>query len=376
METETFIADTAREALDRIRQRLGADARVLRVRRVPRKGWSGLFGGAQVEVTVQKPAMERPDATQHLALIRKELARRRPAEPGSVLEPEASPAAESPARNPSIPRGGALTPDSSSIEPKPEPEPGSELERTVLKSLEGMGLMPLYQHRLVDMLQRARPDWRSGGLPAALRAIAAILEEGWRPVKPLEALGRRHLFIGPAGVGKSALLGRRIVRAHLDEPESGFVAALDGTTVNSCPLLQYQCEALGIGFERSAPDAERVGEALLYYDTPGVDWLDRAAMDHWRDRLEELGRPSVHLVLNAAYDVATLTRQVRAFAPLGPTDVSFTHLDEVANPSKLWNVILGTGCLVRWLAGGQKIPGSLEEAEAIALLPSAMTADR
>lgn len=374
METETFIAGTAKEALEKIRRRLGPEAKVLRVRRVPRKGLSGLFGGAQVEVVVQKPAVAKPDASTHIELIKQELARREPplrdSEPATLPEPQ--PRFETSLFTPPSPR--TVAPSTNATGPDLEEAP--ETEDMVLKALEGMGLTRLCQHRLLDLLNRAAPEWRRKGVATALQGIGEILRDGWRPVPPLEAQGPRHLLLGPAGVGKSALLGRRIVRHHLDEPETAMVAALDGTTANSCPLLQYQCEALGIRFERQLPKEAGVDDALLYYDTPGVDWQDSAAIDYWRARLDELGRPCVHLILNAAYDVALLIRQVRAFAPLGVADVSFTHTDEERNMSKLWNVVLGTGCQVRWLAGGQKIPGALEEAEAIAFLPSAMNQDR
>lgn len=380
METEIFVANTAREAIEMIRQQLGPEAVVLQVRKVPRKGVSGLLGGAQVEVTVRKPEVARPDPSTHIRLIQNELARRTPAptstpDPAPVTNRSIEPAIETPLQPRWQPEGVAP--------PTPKPRPNNRpkaarrapasnesLDQTLLSALEGMALTRLCQHRLLEMLNRSQPGWKKDGLPAGIRGIRELLAEGWRSAPPIEELGQRHLFIGPAGVGKSALLGRRIVRCHLDEPETAVVAALDGTTSNSCPMLQYQCEALGVGFHRDIPAEEEVGGALLYYDTPGVDWHDTNAIEYWRARLDDLGRPCVHLVLNAAYDVALLTQQIRAFSPLGVTDVSFTHLDEERNPSKLWNIVLGGSCLVRWLAGGQKIPGTLEDAEAISLLPA------
>jgi hypothetical protein len=411
METETFIAPTARLALDKIRSKLGAGAVVLKVNRVPARGVARLWGGTQVEVVVKKPPMLAPDTSSHLQLIQDELARRQsdtlpepsrvrapgllplnsraipappPPPPALARRPSGPPPPPHPAATrgitsetsrllgdtPAVTRTFTRSANDSGAPPAPRlNDPGDETRNMLLSTLEGMGLTNRYRHHLFDMLKRTEPGWKHAGVSSNIRAIGRILCDGWRPAPPLDSLGPRHLFIGPAGVGKSALLGRRLVREHLDEPETAFVCCLDGTVANSTPMLQYQCEALGIPFSREVPTTLLPAEPMIYFDTPGVDWNDPEAIGFWRKALADLGHPNVHLVLNAAYDVALLVKQIRAFSPLGFTDVSFTHLDEERNPSKLWNLVLGTNCPLRWLAAGQKIPGTLDEAEAIALLP-------
>jgi flagellar biosynthesis GTPase FlhF len=72
----------------------------------------------------------------------------------------------------------------------------------------------------------------------------------------------------------------------------------------------------------------------------------------------------VHLVVNAAYETPLLLAQVRAFAGLPIQDVLVTHLDEEPRWGKLWNLVLGTNCTLRFLAAGQNIPGEFTPATA------------
>jgi flagellar biosynthesis GTPase FlhF len=70
----------------------------------------------------------------------------------------------------------------------------------------------------------------------------------------------------------------------------------------------------------------------------------------------------LHLVLNGAYEYAVLLRQARAFRSCLPIeDVSFTHLDESEDPRKIIEIGLGINCSIRFLSGGQNIPGRLQE---------------
>jgi flagellar biosynthesis GTPase FlhF len=93
-------------------------------------------------------------------------------------------------------------------------------------------------------------------------------------------------------------------------------------------------------------------------------------MTDLRSHLSALPSPEVHLVLNSAYRTEVLLAQYHALAPLGPTDLILTHLDEETGHVKLWNLVLGTNCTIRFLSAGQKIPGDFRTATPCLLLPS------
>jgi flagellar biosynthesis GTPase FlhF len=107
----------------------------------------------------------------------------------------------------------------------------------------------------------------------------------------------------------------------------------------------------------------------VFVDFPGVDVQDAAAMTALRNQIAALPSPRLHLVLNAAYETGALLAQWRAFEPFEPEDVILTHWDEELRRVKLWNLVLGTNCSIRFLSGGQKIPGEFRAASPAHFFP-------
>ena len=112
MQVHTFIADSANEAVERIRTELGPTAVVLSVRKLPRTGLERLVKQEQIEVLagVDEPAREplaKSSPTDPLAEIRAEIQELR-RELAVRREPRAVPA-ESPCHNVRNRRAGRLS---------------------------------------------------------------------------------------------------------------------------------------------------------------------------------------------------------------------------------------------------------------------------
>jgi len=89
-----------------------------------------------------------------------------------------------------------------------------------------------------------------------------------------------------------------------------------------------------------------------------------------RAQLASLPSPHIHLVLTARMKRRCCWLNGAAFAALEPADVTFTHLDEETRRVKLWNLVFGTNCTIRFLSAGQKIPGEFRHAAPDLLFPS------
>ena len=161
-----------------------------------------------------------------------------------------------------------------------------------------------------------------------------------------------------------------LARTVLAEGRSARAWRLDTEAVNFAGLLDAYSEILKVPIERQWPGREGpAGFHVGFVDLPGLDCQDTAALERLRARLDRMPDAHVHLVLNAAYDVAVLLAQARSFSAVPVDDLIFTHLDEEKRPAKLWNVLLGTNFTVRFLSWGQNIPGELVCARAELLLP-------
>jgi flagellar biosynthesis protein FlhF len=175
--------------------------------------------------------------------------------------------------------------------------------------------------------------------------------------------------VGPAGSGKTTCLCKWLTQVSLVEGRTARVWRLDGATANMAESLSVYCDILGVPCERvwGGPDAD-LAEDIGFIDLPGVDWRNPIAIKELGSLFKQLGRPSVHLVLNGAYDLATLLAQTRAFAPMPVEDLVVSHLDEVSRWGKLWNLVLGTNYSLRQFSTGQNIPGDFCEATAETVL--------
>jgi flagellar biosynthesis protein FlhF len=237
--------------------------------------------------------------------------------------------------------------------------------------LVGLGLLSEHAGRLQAHLGRlhghAVPASPEGEWSLVRSALAAF----WRRAPTLEENGfsRPHVFIGPPGSGKTTALCKWLTLALLTEAKSAQVWRLDSQSANTAEFLTIHCEMLGVPLERfwSPP----VGTAdLLFVDLPGVEVTDAAALTALRAQIATFPTPRVHLVLNAAYETSGLLSQWQVFAPFAPEDIIFTHVDEAGSLVKLWNFQFGTNCTVRFLSGGQKIPGDFRPATPELFLPA------
>ena len=336
MKLVPFIAENAASALAQIEERLGPDAVVVSVRRLPAHGLSRLWQrSGQIEVVACAPN-DKPAFKTHL-----------------------------------VPPGvDAYVPFNEKVEPGvAPPAAGAPRRWRSIAWLESQGLLKEFADRLEQEVRAVHGEEPPPMPIAEWTAVRDALAGFWHPARQvMEGTGRPHVFVGPPGSGKTTVLCKWMTMSVLTEERSARVWRLDGLTANTSEFLTLHCEMLGVRADRfwSIPDAPA---DLLFVDLPGVETGDTQALGSVRDQLAALPQPHVHLVLNATCESSILFEQYRAFAPLAPEDVIFTHLDEERHRVKLWNFVLGTNCSLSFLSAGQKIPGEFQRAESALLFP-------
>jgi len=352
MQPNTFIAASAEQAVAQIRAKLGPEAVVLNVRPLSASGLARLWNKPMIEVLAYKPEPPVPDAapiTETLAEFRQQLyeikqqvenqATRSEREPSPLeLEDPACVSAESLELNSGRWRVGAV--------------------------LQKAGLLPLHAQNILDQLRAQHGAFPPESLAEEIALARAVLAGSWRKSRPI-APNSLHVLIGPAGSGKTTSLCKWLTQAALVQGRLARVWRLDGATANMAESLSIYCEILGVPGERAwQPGALLLQEDIGFVDLPGVDWRKPSAVKELAAQLKHFGPASVHLVLNAAYDISTLFAQQRAFASLPIEDLIVTHLDEETRWGKVWNLALGTNYSIRYFSTGQNIPGDFCEATA------------
>src|SRR5262249_138108 len=146
-----------------------------------------------------------------------------------------------------------------------------------------------------------------------------------------------HVFVGVPGCGKSTVLCKMLTRAALIESQAATVYQLDAHVSNLSSQPGVYTEITAPSFERFAPMRLEPRSESVFVDLPGVALSDPGSLRQIRSAIEPFGVPTVHLVLNGAYEAVHLLDQVRFFSSLGISDLIVTHLDEEPRWGKLWN---------------------------------------
>jgi len=343
MEPTSFKAASAEEAVALIRAKLGAEAVVLNVRRLPPNGLARFWQKPMIEVVACRPEATGAEAdpfSAALAEFRQELA--------EIKQQVASrPAAE-------IPNNVEWTDDAGL-------EGGNWRIGAALRK---SGLLSLHAQHVLDRLHAQYGENPPSSFGEEITCAQNVLAAAWREPSPVAAKSV-HVLIGAAGCGKTTYLCKWLTQAVLVEGRLARVWRLDGATANMAESLSVYCEILGAAHERTwQPGGENIPEDIGFIDFPGIDWRKPAAVQELAGLLKQFGQARVHLVLNGAYEVSILLAQFRAFGVLPIDDIVITHLDEESSWGKIWNLVLGTNCSIRHFSAGQNIPGDLCDASA------------
>jgi len=345
-----FIADSAQDAVAQIRSQLGPRAVVVHVRPLPPKGIARLWSRPKFEVLAHRPDPSTP---------RLDLTSSDPAIPDDDFASHAS----------TDPQSFPKTLSDHSLVPTPQNSTGFDISPDLLADqnrhwrigpvLERAGFLPLNAQRVVDQLARRHGPRPPETLVQEIALSRLALASLWRkPSPPLDRTLRPHVLVGAPGVGKSTCLCKWLAQTVLVENRPARVWRLDGSSANRADLVDVYGEILGVPTERAwRLDDPPDDDLVRFIDLPGVDWQDPTALQNLARQLARFPSPQVHLVLNGAYDLPLLLAQIRAFSILPLEDLIVTHLDEELRWGKLWNLVLGTNCSLRFLAAGQNIPG-------------------
>lgn len=363
--TYKFTVKSADQAVTLIREKLGPSARVLSVRPIEATGWKKLFNAPQLEVIAQ---LDAPIATA-----------------GFTTPPSASPSASSlsaTSAEPAVPDFGLaldrasavaglsgdgdsapMAPATSTPEadvttpPRVRLQPPASLGLTHL--LKRSGITETALHRL-----QTGKNWNELNTLPLHRALAETsrllrTQAETRQARPSLS---RAAFLGSAGVGRTTALCKWLAQEVFRRSRLGHVVSVEFDRPNPLGPLPVFAEAMGIPLAHFPCETRAaVPGGFVYCDMPGISArrpADNAAIAAFLDREKISERV---LVLNAAYDRASLRDAYAAGRDLGATHLVFTHLDEVPQWGKLWDYLFDEELEPLFLATGPSLTGDCEE---------------
>ncbi len=325
--TYKFTVKSIEQAVALIREKLGPSARVLSVRALEPTGLKKLFSSPKLEVIAQMdaPSAESPSAARTpLLAVSSELA----------LPTESVPAARS-----------RLAPFPSSL------------------GLTGLLRRSGITETALTRLQ-AGVNWEELNTLPLHRALAETsrLLRTQAEARPSRAPLSRAAFLGAPGVGRTTALCKWLAQEVYRRARLGHVVSVEFDRPNPLGPLPVFAEALGVPLAHfpCGTDAA-VPNGFVYFDLPGISLrrpADNAPLAAFLDR-ERINERV--LVLNAAYDRASLREAYTAGRDLGATHLVFTHLDEVPQWGKLWDYLFDESIEPLFLGTGPSLTGDCED---------------
>ncbi len=325
MQVKQFRQATVREAFRAIRDEFGPSALVLSSELVSARGWRGLVGMREVQVTASAPEGWEPGEERRPAVQRS-----RPAD---------------------IAMGAS----------------------SLAARLMAAGIDPA----LAESVAAGVPLRQQRGLSAA--GVRQTLASHLNPMAAGdEAFARVEVFIGPPGVGKTTTIAKIAAQEKVRRRRTVGVVAADAFRAGAVEQLRTYAAIIGAPF-RTARTIEEMDQAIdqsrqtLLVDTAGRSPKD----DDMRDVRRLLGHRRgvrTHLVIPAETSIASARRIIDRFADAKPDRVVLSRLDEAESPSSLLAWLFERGLPVSYITTGQRVPEDLERATP-AVLAAAMLRD-
>ncbi len=328
--TYKFTVKSVEQAVALIREKLGPAARVLSVRSVESTGLKKLFSGPKLEVIAQ-------------------------------IDPAAAAPVPFVAAQPST-----LSAVSSDLALPTDAEPPQKNRLAQLPSTLGLsgllrrsGITEIALNRL-----QAGPNWNELNALPLHRALAETsrLLRSQAEARPARAAISRAAFIGASGVGRTTALCKWLAQDVVRRARLGHIVSVEFDRPNPLGPLPVFAEAMGVPLAHfPCETGPAVTNGFVYFDLPSISPRrpqDNAQLANFLDteRINERV-----LVLNAAYDRASLRNAYSAGRDLGATHLVFTHLDEVPQWGKLWDYLFDEALEPLFLATGPSLTGDCEE---------------
>lgn len=362
-----------REALEKVRDRYGENARIMHHKSVRMGGFLGLFSREGVEVTgyiAQEPVKRRTLDIQKEALQKEALQKEKErilavAKPDSKID--------------QVLREVQLLKEQLS---------GASEEASDHPNLEKVENL-LYQnefapHFVKEILARARRDLSLDDLEDFDELQQHVLTWIGESVKIYdhEPKGRPEVFIlvGPTGVGKTTTIAKLAAMfgvARTGERDWDVrIMTIDNYRIAARKQIETYGEIMDIPVV-SAESHEDMAKHLaifqdvdlIFVDTIGKSPRDFAKLGEMNDLLQSCGRSAgVHLAVSATTKTTDLQDILQQFEPFRYRSVVITKLDETTRIGNILSALHERGKPVSYITDGQRVPQDIERATVTRLL--------
>ena len=362
MHIRTFRAANLQEALEQIRQQMGAEAAVLHTRQV-RDGWMGWLGRTYVEVT----AGLRDDDVIPMSLHRQ------------GVDSRPVPAVES----------RLLLKDARSLTDSTLPLQLQAYQMELLADGVDADTVDRWLNTTVSFaasMGEAASGPMAAGTPWLEHLQRTVLRELRIGSPILTHPGERRVvaLVGPTGVGKTTTVAKLAAGFRIEAKRRVGLLTIDTFRIAAVQQLKAYAEIMDLPMQVvEKPDEMQsalnlLGDVdLVLIDTAGRSPKSDARIDQLVELLRSAQPDETHLVLNSTSSAAATRLAIQGFAPVRPTAAILTKLDEAPSMvgvlSKLASNEQFSGMPLSYITNGQQVPDDIAPAEAEMLMSRLLT---
>lgn len=387
MDIRTFRAATLQEALEQVRETLGPDAAVLHTRQVKRSRM-GLFSSSLIEV---EASVEMPVASRLVTRSKVNASTQSIAQPETKATVSENAATSQPApflqsksvdsAQPSNIQSSDAT-DERLAERKPDHSEAESVVKRATTESNPARLPPAMYETLSEMLDAGvEPADAKALLQAATKLleveqlndalllqgrICQIVSKNLQVAEPIAVQrGRQAVvaMVGTTGVGKTTTLAKLATNFQLDRDCQVGLITMDTFRPGAVDQLLQYAESLDAALEvvssasQFLPALHRLKDCdAIFIDTAGRSPNDAEQIGVLQDLLAAAQPTSVQLVVSATSSVGHVQAAIEKFAPLNPTGLVITKLDEAIGFGAWLSTLQDCEVPVSYVTHGQHVP--------------------
>jgi flagellar biosynthesis protein FlhF len=227
---------------------------------------------------------------------------------------------------------------------------------------------------LVARLRRSCPPEQLAKGDAAKALLTAMVESEIRcsgPILPPRGTRKVVALVGPTGVGKTTTIAKLAANFRLRDGCKMGLVTVDTYRVAAVEQLRTYAEIIDLPMkvvtsplEMRRALEELAGLDLVLIDTAGRSPRDEMKIQELKTLLAEADVDEVHLVLSLTSSLKSIEATAEKFRPASITSLVLTKLDEAPGMGSLLSVAQRVPFPISYLTTGQDVPDDIEPANA------------